>query len=107
MLMDTISFYTKLYVTADHIANGIWVVILLVACTLMLDLYLFRFSSNKYITVADRKARVVVDVISISILAICLAIVLIDNYTYWKLTKLGMSYNEIHNLIINLEHACR
>lgn len=106
-MTDSMSFYTKLYITADHIANGIWVVILLIACALMLDLYLFRFSSNKYITVADKKVRVVSYVIGAITLTLCFTIILIDNYTYWKLTKLGMSYNEIHNLIINSEHACR
>lgn len=107
MMTDTISLYTKLYIIADHLSKDIWMVILLTVGALMVNVYLFNFSSDSYTTVADRKARVVVDVISISILAICFAIILIDNYTYWKLTKLGMSYNEIHNLIINSEHACR
>ena len=109
MMTDSMSFYTKLYIITDHLSKDIWIwiVILLTVGALMFNVYRFNFSSDSDTTVADRKERVVVDVFSISILAICLAIVLIDNYTYWKLTKLGMSYNEIHNLIINLEHACR
>ena len=106
-MIGDVSFYTKVYVIIDHLSKDIWMVILLAVGALVVNVYLFNFSSDSYTTVADRKARVVVDVISISILAICLAIILIDNYTYWKLTKLGMSYNEIHNLIINSEHACR
>ena len=105
--MDSMSLYTKLYITADHLSKDIWMVILLAVGSLILNMYLFSFSSDKYITIADRKVRAITDVISISIITICFVTVVVDNYAYWELTKLGMSYNEIHNLIINSEHTCK
>lgn len=104
-MIGDISFYTKVYVIIDHLMNGMW---LGMVCTIVaLVINNVTFTSDDYETLGDKKVTRFVNVMLITMLVLCFIVILLDNYVAWKLVKSGMSYNEIHNLVINSEHACR
>ena len=104
-MIGDVSFYTKLYVMTDHLVNGMWLGIGCIIVALVINNAPFTQDDEK--TLGDKKVERLVNIMSTIVLVLCFIVILLDNYIAWKLVKSGMSYNELHNLIVNYENRCK